>query len=101
MQVFYQTTFEDAERIISKGFEDPDERTIVIMNGGNAGIWVSDAPSTTDDGDTMLTLDIPEELFERRGKRSFTVGKCGWALIPACELNRYGPAKIWKEERKG
>jgi len=101
MRVFYQTTGEDAQRILSEGFEDPDEMTIVVVEGGCAGIWVSDAPSDTDDGDTILTIDIPEELVAHWGRTFPVKGKCRWALIPAIELNQYGPARIWTKATKG
>lgn len=98
MRVFHRTTHNAAESIIREGFSDSEDT--YMTQHLYRGVWVSDQPLDANEGafgDTVLAIDIPDALFaeyewieEHKGYRE--------ALIPAEELNRYGPPTISDED---
>jgi hypothetical protein len=83
-----------AGQIIAEGFRDSTGSYMTVNE--YTGVWVSAEPLTINegaDGDTYLTLEVPEaELLdfewveEGKGYREF--------LVPAATLNKYGPPSV-------
>jgi hypothetical protein len=89
----YHNTFA-AEEILANGFKDATGYYLTATL--HTGVWFADRPLDVNegaDGDVLLAIDIPENLFaeyewveEGKGYRE--------ALIPAALVNPYGPARI-------
>jgi len=88
--LFYHRTYH-ADAILTGGFKDA--RDTYLTDEEHTGVWLSDRPLDINegaDGDRLLSIDIPEEIFK----------KWEWledgkpyreALIPAQVVNTYGP----------
>jgi hypothetical protein len=100
MRIFHRTTHDAAADIRIMGFYD--STNTYMASHEHTGVWVSDQPLDINegaDGDTLLTLKIPVDLFVRyewveegKGYRE--------ALVPADELNPHGQPRIvrWNAE---
>jgi hypothetical protein len=95
MHVFHRTYC--AAAIIAEGFQDRRGRRHTEQE--QSGVWVSDHPLDAIEGvhgDTLLTLEVPEEIlleYEWRqevGYREF--------LVPAALLNQFGPPRTIGED---
>jgi len=90
--VYHRTSA--AQAILSGGFKDATG-TYMTRNE-YTGVWLSDEPLDINegaDGDTILTLDIPETILvewewveEGKGFREF--------LVPAKIVNTFGPPEL-------
>lgn len=93
----YHKTFA-AESILAHGFKD--SYGSYLTNEIWGGVWLSDRPLDDNegaDGDTLLSLEIPDEVVEKYewiedGKpyREF--------LVPAETVNQYGPVRVEKDD---
>ena len=93
----YHKTFA-ADSILAHGFMDSEGR--YMTDTVYRGVWLSDRPLDDNegaDGDTLLSLEIPDEIVEKYewiedGKpyREF--------LVPAETVNRYGPVRVEKDD---
>jgi hypothetical protein len=96
MKVFHRTN--DAQEILLTGFLDSTDSYMTSEN--YTGVWVSDDPldmNSGANGDILLAIEIPEELFKQY--EWIEDGKpYREALIPAVELNKYGPPVIAIED---
>ncbi len=98
MRVFHTT--DAAEAILSDGFRDGEG---TYMTGQFwRGVWVADRPVDSSEGaagDTVITLEIPEEIFiqyewvEEGSEKSYRE-----SLISAELLNGYGNLRLCTEE---
>ena len=96
MRLYHKTSAADS--ILAHGFKD--SYGPYLTNQIYGGVWLSDRPLDVNegaDGDTLLSLEIPDEV----------VGKYEWIedgktyrefLVPAETVNRYGPVQVEKED---
>jgi hypothetical protein len=100
MHVYHRTTETAAAAILQRGFRDHTRPAGI----GElvTGVWVSNRPLSGNEGakgDTLLTLDLPDDIFEdyewvEEGKPYRE------SLLPAALLNQYGPPRLVSEEEE-
>jgi hypothetical protein len=97
MRIFHRTSRDAAADIRIMGFYDAIGAS--GLGHEHTGVWVSDQPRDVSEAedDTLLTLRIPRELFERYEWKQSGHG-FRQALIPAEDLNQAGQAKIISRE---
>ena len=87
MRVYHRTNA--AQTILQRGFRDG--KGCYLTDSIHTGVWVSDVPLDENEGacgDSLITLEIPEELFaQHEWIEEFKTYR--EALIPAKLLNRY------------
>jgi hypothetical protein len=94
MLVFHTTDSDDALEILKHGFQDRTDyygRTQVCT-----GVWFADGPLTVSDGfdgDTLLALEVPEEVFTSHEWSGYAESY-RFALIPATEVNAFGRPQV-------
>ena len=94
MRFFHRTSPTVAAAILAEGFRD-GTGTYLTTNT-YTGVWISDQALDENEGafgDTLLSIDIPEEVVsefewieEGKGHREF--------LVPAEIVNRFGPPNV-------
>jgi len=88
----YHRTFQ-ADAILRDGFKD--STGTYLTDREHTGVWLSDRPLDINegaDGDRLLSIDIPEEVFRKWEEAWEESGKpYREALIPAQIVNSYGP----------
>jgi len=92
MKLYHRTYH--ARKILTQGFRDATD--YYLTTSLHTGVWFSDRPLDINegaDGDTLLTVDIPESavadyewIEDEKPYREF--------LIPASLANQYGPPTI-------
>jgi hypothetical protein len=86
-----------AQQILKVGFRDGVGTYMTDREW--RGVWFTPDPDLADPGDyegELLEIDIPEELFERHEWKG--EGKpYREALVPASEVNKFGPPKVVAE----
>jgi hypothetical protein len=132
MRIYIRTDTRKALKMLSDGFTDMHEDAPL----GLAGVWCEDRPRngerecaaggvlmTGTNGDTVLCLDVPEELFRKfevsegtrqltddEAKHYYATGEMpeylecrtmGYAIIPAAELNQHGKPKVFDQKFSG
>ena len=98
MRIFHRTKRATAVVIMKEGFRDNEEK--YVSDFAWRGVWVCDRPSHPTDvsGDTLLTLEIPPQIFAEYEWLQESEA-CRGSLIPATVLNRYGPAVAVTSDR--
>jgi hypothetical protein len=91
---------ERAETIVRDGFQN------LCNEFGWTGVYLATTAPGASDGfqsDVTLWLDIPEEIFEHYECHDELQAAWGYrlALIPAPELNRHGPVRIYDHKYAG
>lgn len=112
MLVYHKTWA--AEAILEKGFEDRE--SVRWMGPIACGVWLSDQPLDCNEGatgDTVLVLDIPEEVLleydvveDEEETEDGTWVPCADKpyrefLAPAEVVNRYGPPRVHDHDWAG
>jgi hypothetical protein len=131
-RVFVRTNWKTALQTLEQGLWDSCTGT----DGSEEGVWCDDHPRGGiraaagtgvmiggPEGDTVLCLDVPEELFREReaqestrpltaaesaairaggaGPDNLEYQRMGYAIIPAADLNRIGRPQVYDHEYAG
>jgi hypothetical protein len=103
MRVYFTTTVARSRETLKSGFTD------LYAFGDQRGVWVGREPLDINDGfegDVVLCLDVPDDVFERYEMSETRPDTGQWfqtgrAIIPAAVLNRHGPAQIYDHNYAG
>ncbi len=100
MQVYHRTTETAAAAILQEGFRDHTSHYGIgeLMTG----VFVSNRPLDSNEGargDMLLTLDLPEYLFQE-GEWVEEDKPYREACLPADILNLYGPPRLVSEDEE-
>jgi hypothetical protein len=99
MRAFHRTTLAAARAIVAGGFVDGTDR--YGTNQEFSGVWLSSHPIDANEGargDALLSIEIPDELFQEFEWVEVERTRFREALIPAEQLNRFGRPVLEKEE---
>ncbi len=94
MKVYHRTTATAAQSILTNGFRDG--HGTYMTDREFSGVWVSPTPLDPQDSivDTVLALDIPDEVFVEYEWVDEVFTFYREALIPAALLNDFDPPVV-------